>query len=389
MKKIIIAAVIGLFASFLFLVAAVQAKEEFYQYPNIKDDFCGVAIGAQYCKCAFHGEQCDAVNLDKKGADTKVNTEFINFLRTKIEVFARSCMNAGGIYSVIKTSCEYCEGGKVRSNGVCADPKDVRPIEEIYGLPKVETTGGSNVIGYVVRAEGEFFVFSPGREKWIGPVQGGMTLYEGDVLFTTQNGRAQLRIGNTNTLMLGRTIVRLSSPEKKRTALERGVLFVWETVKRLVNNQPFEIEEGGGQSVAGSRGTKFLIEVNDASAKYTVNEGIIDVWKKDKPLVKTEVKAGESVEAKISGVAKSSYDWDTLVEKYELANQDLSEPVAVKPFPPINPDAVYPPEAAYTGDLVGKAGQGSSQSSPFWTRLIIIVVLAGGAFYFFKKRLKT
>ncbi|MDO8574190.1 MAG: hypothetical protein Q7R86_01015 [bacterium] len=387
MKKIIIGLVgVGFFSVLLFSVRVAEARIEFFIYPDIKDDFCGVDIGFQYCKCAFHNEMCDSVNLNKRSAYEKVNADFQASIKTKIETFARTCMNGGGIYSILKTSCEYCENGKTRSNGVCADPKDVRPIEEVYNLPKVETTGGSNIVGYVSDAEGEFFVFSPGRGKWIGPVRGGLSLFQGDVLYTTINGRAQLRFGSANFYLMERSMLRLPTPAKERSLLERGALFIWESVKRLANNEPFDIEEGGAHSISGRKGTAYFIEVEEGGAKYTVQEGAIDVWFADKPNAKTEVSAGESAEAKASGVTASVYNWEALTKKYGLTTVDLSEPTEeVKPFAAIDPDAIYPPEAAYSGDLTGEA-KGASGGSGIWTWIIVVVILGGGGFYFFRKK---
>ena len=39
---------------------------------DIKNNFCGVHINYQYCKCAFHNEFCDAVNMSKGEANAYV-----------------------------------------------------------------------------------------------------------------------------------------------------------------------------------------------------------------------------------------------------------------------------------------------------------------------------
>ena len=47
-----------------------------FETPDIKDDFCGVHLNFQYCKCAFHNEYCDAVGMNKSQANNYVNEEF-------------------------------------------------------------------------------------------------------------------------------------------------------------------------------------------------------------------------------------------------------------------------------------------------------------------------
>ena len=40
-----------------------------------KDDFCGVHINYQYCKCANHGDHCDAINMSRGEARDYVDGE--------------------------------------------------------------------------------------------------------------------------------------------------------------------------------------------------------------------------------------------------------------------------------------------------------------------------
>jgi hypothetical protein len=317
--------------------------------------------------------------MKRGAADDKVRSGFDAYVATQIETFARSCMAKGGIWGVVSRTCEYCEEGKVRSKGECVRPGDVRSVEERYGLPKVESEGGTRNVGYVADAEGEFFVFSPGRGKWIGPVRGGLQLFEGDVLYTTEKGRARLRLGPTNTYVLERTMMRLPTPTKERSVLERGAAFIWETIKRVAGNQPLEIE-GGAHSVLGIRGTRLVMEVGeDGSATYALNEGLIDVWRKDEPATKRELKPGEAVRVTAVGVEGASYDWDGLMRARQLAGVDLADPKEPKTFVPIDPDAVNPPEAAYSGDLVGTLPKTEGKSWLPW--LLVVALVAGGAWY--------
>lgn len=43
---------------------------------SIKDDFCGVHINYQYCKCAFHNQYCENVGMTKSEAHTYVYAQY-------------------------------------------------------------------------------------------------------------------------------------------------------------------------------------------------------------------------------------------------------------------------------------------------------------------------
>lgn len=362
------------------LPAAAQARTEYFVMPEIRKDFCGARISAQYCKCAFHGQMCDAAGMQRGAADAKVQAEFGTFVAAQIETFARGCMGKGGIWGVVSRTCEYCEGGKVRSEGGCKDPKDVRPLEERYNLPKVQAEGGSRNVGYVADAEGEFFVYSAGRGKWIGPVRGGLQLYDGDVLHTTENGRARIRLDATNTYVLERTTWHLPGPKRERSWLERGSAYIWESIKRLATNQPLEID-GGAHSVLGIRGTRLLMDVaEDGSTTYALHEGLIDVWRKDDSTSKKELKPGDAARVTASGMESVTYDWDAALRTRNLASVDLADPQEPKKFSPIDPDAINPPEAAYSGDLAGGMPAPSKGAGP-WLWLLLLAGAGGGVWY--------
>ncbi len=52
--------------------------EEFLacEKPDIKNDYCGVYIDFQYCKCAFHGEYCGDIGMNTEEANTYLNAEY-------------------------------------------------------------------------------------------------------------------------------------------------------------------------------------------------------------------------------------------------------------------------------------------------------------------------
>lgn len=44
--------------------------------PDIKNDFCGVHINYQYCKCAFHNQYCSDIGMDKEEAKTYLYSKY-------------------------------------------------------------------------------------------------------------------------------------------------------------------------------------------------------------------------------------------------------------------------------------------------------------------------
>jgi len=113
----------------LALVFLAACSAEKFDYPDIKDDFCGVHINYQYCKCAFHNEFCDQVGLDKSSANTYVHDEYDKWAAGQLKGWLAACELAGGIPG--KDTCEHCDEGFVAENGVCT------PVEEA-GMDEIE-----------------------------------------------------------------------------------------------------------------------------------------------------------------------------------------------------------------------------------------------------------
>ena len=71
--------------SLTILVTAAAYTIQSNSKPSIKDDFCGVHINFQYCKCAFHNEYCGAVGMSKGEAKTYVYSEYEAWLDKQSE----------------------------------------------------------------------------------------------------------------------------------------------------------------------------------------------------------------------------------------------------------------------------------------------------------------
>ncbi len=120
MKKLLTTflAVVG-----LFLATSGLAKAEFvpYQEPSIKNDYCGPVMNYKYCKCAFHGQHCDAVGMDSAGANNYVQSGFTNWANEKRVQFGAVCNEQGGIQKTIdgQFGCLYCDPPSFKYEGDC------------------------------------------------------------------------------------------------------------------------------------------------------------------------------------------------------------------------------------------------------------------------------
>ena len=69
---------IAFFISLIFIpFGKVQAEEFEVYYPSsIKDHYCARVIDYKYCKCAFHGQYCEAVGMDSGSANSYVQSSY-------------------------------------------------------------------------------------------------------------------------------------------------------------------------------------------------------------------------------------------------------------------------------------------------------------------------
>jgi len=116
MKKIVFL----FFVVGLFLTACGSGEK--FQKGDIKDDFCGVYINYQYCKCAFHNDFCDEIGMKKGAANDYVHEEYNKWVGQERENFKNDCEKNGGIYSSDK--CKHCESPKVAQDGKCIKPEE-------------------------------------------------------------------------------------------------------------------------------------------------------------------------------------------------------------------------------------------------------------------------
>ena len=118
-------AILSLFLVLAFVVPMAHAGTEVtrYEVPNVKDHYCGPVINFQYCKCAFHNELCDVVNLTPRTAHSYVQKEFREWNRQQIQVMGQMCRKSGGYWNKSNWSCLTCTGGDVLEGNRCVRPE--------------------------------------------------------------------------------------------------------------------------------------------------------------------------------------------------------------------------------------------------------------------------
>jgi hypothetical protein len=98
----------GLLLAIFILTGCENSRTVSFSQPDIKDDFCGVVMNFQYCKCAFHNEFCEEIGMSSKEADKYVQEEYEKWLVEQQKSFGQKCEEDGGIYDGGK-HCEYCQ----------------------------------------------------------------------------------------------------------------------------------------------------------------------------------------------------------------------------------------------------------------------------------------
>lgn len=117
MRRIIIVAFVAMFILSGCGKADGVGTTEDFKIPNVKDDFCGINISFQYCKCAFHGEYCKDIGMSKKEAARYVDEEFNKWLKPQRETFANNCKDGNGYMD--GDTCNYCDNGFMVKNDSC------------------------------------------------------------------------------------------------------------------------------------------------------------------------------------------------------------------------------------------------------------------------------
>ena len=114
-------ALLSLLLIFNLVVPVAYAGElvERYQIPDVKDDYCGIEINYQYCKCAFHDELCEEIGMDPSSANSYVLGEFREWNKKRIQAMGVQCLMNGGYWNKGNWSCTTCTEGDVLEGTKC------------------------------------------------------------------------------------------------------------------------------------------------------------------------------------------------------------------------------------------------------------------------------
>ena len=98
---------------------------------SIKDNYCGVHINYQYCKCAFHNEYCANVGMSSREAKDHVYDSYDAWKSgSDKEERQEKCNNKNG--ALTGNSCYLCEHGETVKNNKCVatDDEDQEEVDE-------------------------------------------------------------------------------------------------------------------------------------------------------------------------------------------------------------------------------------------------------------------
>jgi hypothetical protein len=118
-----------LIVSIFLLTGCEKSRTTKFSKPSIKDDYCGVVMNYQYCKCAFHNELCDSVGLSSGAASSYVHDEYNKWIAQRKKDFKNNCEIKGGIYNG-DNDCKYCEEPYQKQGNKCVKDEDIDEDEE-------------------------------------------------------------------------------------------------------------------------------------------------------------------------------------------------------------------------------------------------------------------
>ncbi len=390
----------------LFFVAlpATAMQEEKYEVPSVKDDYCGVVIQYQDCKCAFHNKNCSsATKKDSWESRIYVMNKFNSWVDSLIYKFATKCINQNGTWNKPTLTCTYLNKEEQINKKL-----DTRTIAEKYSLPELEfkpIPKESTVKGKVLSADGEVFVWSAAFRKWKGPVSNGALVYNGDVLITTSRGEAQLIIYGTGgqDIVGVRADTLLEIPDPTNFKKHDGTL--WGILKgkavevyNAVTGNEVEVPMWRRQMqtvtvTLATRGTYYIVAYNEISntSKIFLQEGEAEIT----PIVGGDtvvLYAGESYTYTGNGVVATSTmntdEWNKIRAQYGF-NKDkiyVSEKDLVRPnklltdteISEINKADVLPDRNFFEEQV------GTGKNFSWWIIIFIISIVMG--VYYWKKQ---
>ena len=119
--EVILAGTVFIMVVFLFSGCSESIT---FERGDQKDDFCGVHINYQYCKCANHGDYCDQINMSRREAKKYVNEKYDKWVDEEREDFEQECYEEEGIYK--RGKCTYCDDDEIVVNNKCVNEEEAK-----------------------------------------------------------------------------------------------------------------------------------------------------------------------------------------------------------------------------------------------------------------------
>lgn len=355
------------------LLPLLSVAQETYTYrmPDVRNDYCGVEVNYQYCKCAFHGDYCNAVNQTESSARTFVMGGFRTWVGDQIESMARNCLDDGNHWSASARTCTYAPEPEA--------PELPQPtLTERYSLPNMDGVPEPTKSGYygkITKAEGETFVYQWSFKRWVEATP-GMPIYHGDfvktlkgetrVITNTEYGDYVVQVADDSFLETG---LRNQRPERPASEysffgmLRDGAVEIYNELKEGAQQETpvpeWYIQLHTPNVSTGVRGTRFLathVEETDATT-ITLTEGILDVRHIDATTTIT-LAPGERALAGSTDISTTTADsYDTLLSEAGLPTERIDPTAAERthdaPEIPVDnfPSEPEPTREALVGDL--------------------------------------
>lgn len=391
--------------TFLFLVPILSTAQETttFKMPDVRDDYCGIHINYQYCKCAFHGDFCDAIGTSESGARSQVMSGFRTWVGDMIETMARNCIESGNSWSAGSRTCTVSnveERVKVESD----------TIEEQYNLPDMTGVPDPVKTGYygkVSTIEREVFVYQWAFKRWV-KARPGMPLYQGDFVFTRNGetrliyngeyGRDVLSLAPETVLETGRFVEEKprEHPISLLGVLKEGAIEIYNESKVAYEAEepvPLWYRQLHTPTVApGVRGSHVVISYDPTTEATTisVNEGVVD-FEQSGTSTLAELYPGEQAVVTNTSIATSSIeDWQVITSANQLPSERIDatgdELVHDAPAVPVDdqPTETGPTREELIGDLSDIDEQFKSGSPITW--LILVLLLIGAGVWFKRKQ---
>jgi hypothetical protein len=398
-----------LFGAFSLLVLPlfVTAQEESYsvRLPDVREEFCGIHINYQYCKCAFHGDYCDAIDHSQSSAYTFVTNEYKRWVGDMIEATARKCLDDGNRWEVGSRTCFVSD-----------EPESApeQSLEEQYGLPTMEGVPGPSVTGYygkVSEVEDDVFVYQWSFQRWVRATP-NLPLYQGDFVFTREGstkiiyngefGDDVLRLRPASMLETGR--VTQTTPREGKLGisgtlgiLRDGVVETFSAIQGLpaAQTQTPSPEWYNGLHtptvVLGIRGTHYVVEVASDSGDTTVTVIEGEVGVNGVATGTAILTAGDQAAVNDSSLSTSSVDTATFLNERGFPPRVDATPEELTHAAPVTPvDDSFEP-APTREELIGdlrdvEAMVPTPGGSTLWLWLLGLIGFAGGFWFYTHRR---